>query len=90
MRHKITSPLVFIDTLESFFGESGATTNLIASALGDYIKTDWRDYVGSYSDACGVRDILNDCYDLSIPEINVGQWSQYVWYNSVDRFRSDR
>ena len=82
MKHKITSPRVFIDTLESFYEEYGAYTDIIASALGDYIKTDWRDYVGSYSDACNVRDILNTCYDLNLPEINVGQWSLYVYHNA--------
>ena len=35
MRHKITSPRVFIDTLESFYEEYGAYTDIIASALGD-------------------------------------------------------
>lgn len=82
MRHKITSPLVFIDTLESFFGESGATTNLIASALGDYIKTDWRDYVGSYSDACNVRVILCLSYDLDLPPLDAIQWNLYVNHNA--------
>ena len=82
MRHKITSPRVFIDTLHSFYEEYGACTDIIASALGDYIKTDWRDYVGSYSDACGVRDILNNCYDLNLPPLDAIQWSQYVNHNS--------
>ena len=82
MRHKITSPLVFIDTLESFFGESGDTTNLIASALGDYIKTDWRDYVGSYSDACNVRVILCLSYDLDLPPLDAIQWNLYVNHNA--------
>ena len=82
MRHKITSPLVFIDTLESFFGESGATSNIIASALGDYMKTDWRDYVGSYSDACNVRVILCLSYDLDLPPLDAIQWSQYVNHNA--------
>lgn len=82
MRHKITSPLVFIDTLESFFGESGATTNLIASALGDYMKTDWRDYVGSYSDACNVRVILCLSYDLDLPPLDAIEWNLYVNHNA--------
>ena len=82
MRHKITSPRVFIDTCESFFEEFGGHQRVIASAFAQYIHTNWQDYVGSYTDACGVRDILNNCYDLSIPEINVGQWSLYVHYNS--------
>jgi len=82
MRYKITSPLVFIDTLESFFGESGATTNLIASALGDYMKTDWRDYVGSYSDACNVRVILCLSYNLDLPPLDAIQWNLYVNHNA--------
>jgi hypothetical protein len=82
MRHKITSPLVFVDTLESFFGESGAYTDIIASALGDYIRTDWRDYVGSYSDACNVRDILNQSYDLNLPPLDAIKWVQYVNHNA--------
>ena len=82
MSHKITSPLVFIDTLESFFGESGAYTDIIASALGDYMKTDWRDYVGSYSDACNVRVILCLSYDLDLPPLDAIEWNQYVTHNS--------
>ena len=80
---KVVSPRVFIDTCESFFEEFGGHQRLIASAFAQYIHTNWQDYVGSYSDACGVRDILNQSYDLSIPEINVGQWSLYVHYNST-------
>jgi len=82
MRHKITSPLVFIDTLESFFGESGAYTDIIASALGDYIKTDWRDYVGSYSDACNVRVILCLSYNLDLPPLDAIEWNLYVNHNA--------
>jgi len=82
MRHKITSPLVFVDTLESFFGESGATSNIIASALGDYIKTDWRDYSGSYSDACNVRVILCLSYDLDLPPLDAIEWNLYVNHNA--------
>ena len=79
---KVVSPRVFIDTCESFFEEFGGHQRVIASAFAQYIHTNWDEYVGSYTDACGVRDILNTCYDLSIPEINVGQWSLYVHYNS--------
>ena len=82
MLHKITSPRVFIDTLESFFEEYGAYTDIIASALGDYIRFNYQDYVGSYTDACHVRDILESSYDLNLPEINVGQWSLYVYHNA--------
>ena len=82
MKHKITSPLVFVDTLESFFGESGATSDIIASALGDYMKTDWRDYVGSYSDACNVRVILCLSYDLDLPQLDAIQWNLYVNHNA--------
>ena len=77
---RVVSPRVFIDTLESFFE---CDQRIIVSAFADYIKTDWQDYVGSFTDACNVRDILNQSYDLSIPEINVGQWSLYVHYNST-------
>ena len=82
MKHRITSPLVFIDTLESFFGESGAYTDIIASALGDYIKTDWRDYAGSYSDACNVRVILCLFYDLDLPPLDAIEWNLYVNHNA--------
>ena len=82
MRHKITSPLVFVDTLESFFGESGATSDIIASAFADYIKTDWRDYAGSYSDACNVRVILCLYYDLDLPPLDAIQWNLYVNHNA--------
>jgi len=34
MRYKITSPRVFIDTLESFFDEHGGHQRVIASAFG--------------------------------------------------------
>jgi hypothetical protein len=82
MKHKITSPRVFIDTLESFFDEHGGHQRVIASAFAQYIHNNWQDYVGSYSDACNVRDILNDSYNLNLPEINVGQWSLYVYHNA--------
>ena len=79
MKHKITSPRVFIDTLESFFA---CDQRIIVSAFADYIKTDWQDYVGSFTDACGVRDILNDCYNLNLPPLDAIQWVQYVNYNA--------
>ena len=79
MKHKITSPLVFIDTLESFFE---CDQRIIVSAFADYIKTDWRDYSGSYSDACNVRDILESCYDLNLPTLDAIQWVQYVNHNA--------
>ena len=79
MRHKIISPRVFIDTLESFFE---CDQRIIVSAFADYIKTDWRDYVGSYSDACNVRVILCLSYDLDLPPLNAIQWSQYVNHNA--------
>jgi hypothetical protein len=82
MRHKITSPRVFIDTLESFYEEYGAYTDIIASALGDYMKTDWRDYVGSYSDACNVRVILCLSYNLDLPPLDAIEWNVYVNHNS--------
>lgn len=82
MRHKITSPRVFIDTLESFYEEYGAYTDIIASALGDYIRFNYQDYVGSFTDACGVRDILNQSYDLNLPPLDAIKWVQYVNYNS--------
>ena len=82
MRYKITSPLVFIDTLESFFSESNVDKKLIVSAFADYIKTDWRDYVGSYSDACNVRVILCLSYDLDLPPLDAIEWNLYVNHNS--------
>ncbi len=82
MRHKITSTYVFVDTLESFFGESGATSDTIACALGDYIRFNYQDYVGCFTDACNVRDILNSCYDLNLPPLDAIQWSQYVNHNA--------
>ncbi len=82
MRHKITSPYVFVDTLHSFFEESGATSDTIASALGDYIRFNYQDYVGGFTDACNVRDILNSCYDLNLPPLDAIQWSQYVNHNA--------
>ena len=82
MSHKITSPYVFVDTLQSFFGESGAHTDIIASALGDYIRFNYQDYVGSFTDACNVRDILNQSYDLNLPPIDAIQWNLYVNHNA--------
>ena len=82
MSHKITSPYVFVDTLESFFGESGATSDTIACALGDYIRFNYQDYVGCFTDACNVRDILNTCYDLNLPPLDAIKWSQYVTHNA--------
>jgi len=82
MSHKIKSPYVFVDTLESFLGESGAHTDIIASALGDYIRFNYQDYVGSFTDACNVRDILESCYDLNLPPLDAIQWSQYVTHNA--------
>ena len=82
MSHKIISPYVFVDTLESFLGESGATSETIACALGDYIRFNYQDYVGSFTDACNVRDILNSCYDLNLPPLDAIQWSQYVNHNA--------
>lgn len=82
MPHKITSPLVFIDTLESFFDEHGGHQRVIASAFAQYIHNNWQDYVGSYSDACNVRDILNTCYDLNLPPLDAIKWVQYVNHNA--------
>ena len=82
MRYKITSPRVFIDTLESFFDEHGGHQRVIASAFAQYIHTNWQDYVGSFTDACNVRDILNSCYDLNLPPLDAIQWSQYVTHNA--------
>ena len=82
MRHKITSPRVFIDTLESFFEFYGCDQRIISSAFADYIKTDWQDYVGSFTDACNVRDILNQAYDLNLPPLDAIKWVQYVTHNS--------
>ena len=79
MKHKITSPLVFIDTLQSFFD---CDQRIIVSAFADYIKTDWRDYSGSYSDACNVRVILCLSYDLDLPQLDAIQWNLYVNHNS--------
>lgn len=82
MKHKITSPLVFVDTLESFFGESGATSGIIGIALGNYIKTSWQDYTGSFTDACEVRVILEESYSLNLPPLDAIQWVQYVNHNA--------
>ena len=82
MSHKITSPYVFVDTLESFFGESGATSETIACALGDYIRFNYQDYVGSYTDACHVRDILESSYTLNLPPLDAIKWAQYVNHNA--------
>ena len=82
MLHKITSPHVFVDTLHSFFEGHNAYADIIASALGDYIARNYQDYVGSFTDACHVRDILNSCYDLNLPPLDAIQWSQYVTHNA--------
>ena len=82
MSHKITSPYVFVDTLESFYEEYGAYTDIIASALGDYIRFNYQDYVGSFTDACNVRDILESSYDLNLPPLDAIKWVQYVNHNS--------
>ena len=82
MRHKITSTYVFVDTLESFLGESGAHSDIIASALGDYIRFNYQDYIGSFTDACNVRDILESSYGLNLPPIDAIQWVQYVNHNA--------
>ena len=79
---KVVSPRVFIDTLESFFDEHGGHQRVIASAFAQYIHTNWDEYTGSFTDACGVRDILNTCYDLNLPPIDPIKWVQYVHYNS--------
>jgi hypothetical protein len=78
----LKSPYVFVDTLESFFGESGATVDIIASALGDYIRFNYQDYVGSFTDACNVRDILESSYGLNLPPIDAIQWVKYVNHNA--------
>lgn len=82
MPHKITSPYVFVDTLHSFFEKHSVTSETIACALGDYIRFNYQDYVGSFTDACNVRDILNSCYDLNLPPLDAIQWSQYVTHNA--------
>jgi hypothetical protein len=79
---RVVSPRVFIDTLESFFDEHGGHQRLIASAFAQYIHNNWFDYVGSYSDACNVRDILNISYDLNLPPIDAIQWSMYLNHNA--------
>jgi len=79
---KVVSPRVFIDTCESFFEEFGGHQRVIASAFAQYIHTNWDEYTGSYTDACGVRDILNNCYDLNLPPLDAIQWVQYVNHNS--------
>ena len=80
--YKVVSPRVFIDTCESFFDEHGGHQRLIASAFAQYIHTNWDEYVGSFTDACNVRDILNQSYDLNLPPIDAIKWVQYVHYNS--------
>ena len=80
--YKVVSPRVFIDTCESFFDEHGGHQRLIASAFAQYIHTNWDEYTGSFTDARGVRDILNNCYDLNLPPIDAIKWVQYVHYNS--------
>ena len=80
---RVVSPRVFVDVLESFFYEYGGHQSIVASAFADYIRTDWFDYVGSYTDACYIRDILNNCYDLKLPPIDAIQWVQYVQFYST-------
>jgi hypothetical protein len=82
MRHKITSPRVFIDTLESFFDEHGGHQRIIASAFAQYIHNNWQDYVGSFTDACNVRVILCLSYDLDLPPLNAIEWNLYVNHNA--------
>ena len=79
---KVVSTRVFIDTCESFFDEHGGHQRLIASAFAQYIHTNWDEYVGSFTDACNVRDILNISYDLNLPPIDAIQWVQYLNHNS--------
>ena len=82
MLHKITSPYVFVDTLHSFFEESGVTSGIIGIALGNYIKTSWQDYTGSFTDACEVRVILEESYGLNLPPLDAIKWVQYVNHNA--------
>jgi len=79
---RVVSPRVFIDTLESFFDEHGGHQRIIASAFAQYIHNNWCDYVGSFTDACNVRDILNISYELNLPPIDAIQWSMYLNHNS--------
>jgi len=79
---KVVSPRVFIDTLESFLDEHGGHQRIIASAFAQYIHNNWQDYVGSFTDACNVRDILNISYDLNLPPLDAIQWVQYVNHNA--------
>ena len=80
MKHKITSPLVFVDTLESFF--SGVDKKLIVSAFAEYIYRQHEDYTGSFTDAVTVREILIELYKVRVPFIDAIQWVQYVNHNS--------
>ena len=82
MSHKVKSHYVFVDTLVSFLGESVAYTDIIASALGDYIRFNYQDYVGSFTDACNVRDILESSYDLNLPPLDAIEWVKYVNHNA--------
>ena len=79
---RVVSPRVFIDTCESFFDEHGGHQRLIASAFAQYIHTNWDEYVGSFTDACNVRDILNISYDLNLPPLDAIKWVQYVNHNA--------
>jgi len=79
---RVVSPRVFVDTLESFFDEHGGHQRIIASAFAQYIHNNWQDYVGSFTDACNVRDILNISYHLNLPPIDAIQWVQYLNHNS--------
>ena len=82
MPYKITSPLVFIDTLESFFGESGVDKKLIVSAFAEYIYRQHEDYTGSFTDAVTVREILIELYKVRVPFIDAIQWNLYVNHNA--------
>ena len=82
MPYKITSPLVFIDTLESFFGESGVDKKLIVSAFAEYIYRQHEDYTGSFTDAITVREILIELYKVRVPFIDAIQWNLYVNHNA--------
>jgi hypothetical protein len=87
--YKVISPRVFIDTLESFFDEHGGHQRLIASAFAQYILTNWDEYTGSFTDACNVRDILNQSYDLNLPPIDAIQWNLYIIYHTTNYLESN-
>ena len=82
MKHRITSPLVFIDTLESFFGESNVDKKLIVSAFAEYIYRQHEDYTGSFTDAVTVREILIELYKVRVPFIDAIEWNLYVNHNA--------